>query len=158
VLDGDLRQLLLAAGLCNNARLLPPENEATRWTILGDPTEAALKVVALKAGLDLEAEERELPRLRELPFESRRKRMSTIHGTADRNARPKNQLVYVKGAPKEVLDLCTHAWLDERRSLDEAASSTVAANDEYPPGLACLAWPAAIEGSITCSIARLSSI
>jgi magnesium-transporting ATPase (P-type) len=132
-LDGDLRQLLLAAGLCNNARLLPPENETTRWTILGDPTEAALKVVALKGGLDLEAEERELPRLRELPFESRRKRMSTIHRTADRSARSKNQLVYVKGAPKEVLDLCTHAWLDGKAVPlgEDLRAQAVSANDEY---------------------------
>ena len=55
-LDGDLRQLLLAGSLCNNARLIPPSSKSPHWTVLGDPTEAAMKVVALKAGLDLEAE------------------------------------------------------------------------------------------------------
>jgi len=46
--DADLRQLLVAAGLCNDARVLPPNTTATQWTALGDPTEAALRVVASK--------------------------------------------------------------------------------------------------------------
>lgn len=79
--DGDaaLRQLLTAAALCNNARLLPPNGESSRWAILGDPTEAALLVAARKGGLDLDDEAKWMPRVRELPFDSRRKRMSTIH-------------------------------------------------------------------------------
>ena len=75
----DVRQLLVAAGLCNDARILPPNALASHWTILGDPTEAALRVVASKGGIDLEAEAQLLPRLRELPFDARRKRMSTVH-------------------------------------------------------------------------------
>ncbi|MGA9350172.1 MAG: HAD-IC family P-type ATPase, partial [Anaerolineae bacterium] len=137
---GDLRQLLLAAGLCNNARLLPPNDESPRWTALGDPTEAALRVAALKGGLDLEAETRQAPRLRELPFESRRKRMSTVH----RVIRPSpdvgggaggegQRVTYVKGAPKEVLALCTHIRLDsQERPLDDGLrAQIVSANDEY---------------------------
>ncbi|HMQ52027.1 MAG TPA: HAD-IC family P-type ATPase, partial [Anaerolineae bacterium] len=78
-LASDLQRLLLAAGLCNNARLLPPNDSPARWTILGDPTEAALKVAALKGGVDPDLALARTPRLRELPFESSRKRMSTIH-------------------------------------------------------------------------------
>ena len=48
-LPDDLRVLLVAAGLCNNARLLPPDDSAARWTMLGDPTEGALLVAAAKA-------------------------------------------------------------------------------------------------------------
>lgn len=105
-LDGDLREFLHVAGLCNNARLLPPNGQSPRWSVLGDPTEAALQVVALKGGLNLEVEAARARRGRELPFESRRKRMSTIHrvGTA--------RVAYVKGAPKEVLALCSHIWLN----------------------------------------------
>jgi len=77
--DADVRQLLVAAALCNDARILPPNTVDTPWTILGDPTEAALRVVATKAGIDLEAEVQQMPRLCELPFDSRRKLMSTIH-------------------------------------------------------------------------------
>jgi magnesium-transporting ATPase (P-type) len=77
--DRDLRRLLTAAGLCNDARLLPPNGAAPHWTVLGDPTEAALLVAARKGGVDLASETQRTPRLRDLPFDSRRKRMSTIH-------------------------------------------------------------------------------
>ena len=77
--DCGLRQLLTAAGLCNDARLLPPNGDTPHWSVLGDPTEAALLVAAGKGGVDLACEAQRAPRLRELPFDSRRKRMSTIH-------------------------------------------------------------------------------
>ena len=107
--DADVRQLLVAAGLCNDARILPPHASDTPWTILGDPTEAALRVVASKGGIDVEAEAQQMPRRRELPFDSRRKRMSTIHqpcGTLHTTP-----TAYVKGAPQEVLALCTRILL-----------------------------------------------
>ncbi len=133
--QGDLRRLLAAAALCNNARLLPPEESSTgadgpsdRWSVLGDPTEAALIVAASKAGLDVESESRACPRLRELPFESRRKRMSTIHQTS-----PRERVAYVKGAPKEVLALCTRVLNNgQERALDDGTrAQIVAANDEF---------------------------
>lgn len=128
--EGDLHQLLVAAGLCNNARLLPPNGANPRWGILGDPTEAALRVVASKAGLDLEAEAQEMPRLRELPFESRRKRMSTIHQTRE------GRVAFVKGAPKETLALCTHVqWDGEIRPLDQELQALISSiNDDYARG------------------------
>ncbi len=140
--DADLRELLTAGALCNNARLLPPNGDGHRWSVLGDPTEAALSVAAVKGRVDLAAEARRAPRVRELPFDSRRKRMSTIHwpaggamqagDAAPLTARP-SPLVYVKGAPKEVLALCTHLRLNgEDCPLDEAwRARIVAANDEY---------------------------
>jgi Ca2+-transporting ATPase len=126
-MGGDLHLLLTASALCNNAHLLPPNGDSSRWTILGDPTEAALQVAAIKGGLDLAQEARRAPRLRELPFESRRKRMSTIHRVGN------SRVAYVKGAPKEVLDLCTHIRLDgQDRPLEDALRAEVmAANDDY---------------------------
>ena len=50
--DAEVHQLLVAAGLCNDARVLPPNALASQWTMLGDPTEAALRVVARKGGID----------------------------------------------------------------------------------------------------------
>jgi Ca2+-transporting ATPase len=153
----DLRQLLLAAAACNNARLLPPQNgskigpsgeaqSAGQWTILGDPTEAALKVAAAKGEVDIEAELQLTPRVRELPFESRRKRMSTIHilqaGSelaawaqtngllSGQDRRP--QVAYVKGAPKEVLELCSAVRVNGRivPMSDELRARVMAANDD----------------------------
>src|SRR5262249_36872148 len=66
LVDADLRQLLVAAGLCNDARLLPPNTITPQWTALGDPTEVALRVVASKGGIDLDAEAEHTPRRREL--------------------------------------------------------------------------------------------
>ena len=126
-LPEDIKSALLAAGLCNNTRLLPPNGETNRWTVLGDPTEAALRVVARKGQVDLDAAVEQQPRLRELPFESRRKRMSTIHqvGTAE--------IAYVKGAPKETLALCTHMnWQGSEYALtDQMREQIMAINDSY---------------------------
>lgn len=62
--------------------------------------------VDLKGGIDLEAEVRRTPRLRELPFESRRKRMSTVHQVQT------FRVAFVKGGPKEVLALCSRIQID----------------------------------------------
>jgi len=126
----DLTQLLRVAALCNNSRLLPPNGESPRWSILGDPTEAALKVVARKSGMDLETEERLLPRLREIPFDSRRKRMSTVNALSGSKS---EIMVFTKGAPREVLDLCTHIQLNgNESSLDSNwRAQVITANDEY---------------------------
>ncbi len=123
----ELRELLSAAALCNNARLLPPNGDGPRWTILGDPTEAALLVAAGKGGIDLETENSERPRIRELPFESRRKRMSTIHQIG------RQRVALVKGAPKEVLALCTAIRHNEQAvPLDDALRAEIMeANDDY---------------------------
>lgn len=131
--EPDLRALLLTAGLCNNARLLPPNHESSRWAILGDPTEAALAVVAAKGGIDLSAEAQRLPRLRELPFDAQRKRMTTIHQAGRGQPGEAGQLALVKGAPKEILALCTH-WqrAGMRQPLtDETRAEILAANDAF---------------------------
>lgn len=151
-LHSDVGQLLIAAGLCNDARLVPPNSESPQWTVLGDPTEAALLVVARKGQLDLREIARQTPRLHELPFDSRRKRMSTIHqlsvascqlpvGNKKAGQNPASpptenwelQTVCVKGAPKEVLSLCTHLQLQGQRcTLDDMQRARViAANDNY---------------------------
>ena len=84
-----------------------------------------------RAALDEAALARELPRSRELPFDSRRKRMSTVH-TRRRRAR----IAYVKGAPREVLELCTAILVDGTEApLDAAARARIlAVNDEYARG------------------------
>jgi magnesium-transporting ATPase (P-type) len=123
----ELRTLLLAGSLCNNARLNPPTPDRPQWTSLGDQTEAAMRVLALKGGLDERAVAEAYPRVHELPFDARRKRMSTIHRSGGR------EIAFVKGAPREVLGLCTHVLRrGEVQPLDTATRSAIlTANDEY---------------------------
>ncbi len=125
----DTLQFLLSAGLlCNNSRLSPPSKHNPLWTALGDQTEAALRVAALKGGVDNEALNRVLPRVHELPFDARRKRMSTVHHSqdgaglswfqhwrtsADQIQGAASVVAFVKGAPREVLELCTRILVGE---------------------------------------------
>ncbi len=125
--DEDLKRFLRMASLCNNARLISPNEENSNWSIVGDPTEAAIIVAAKKDGIDLDRENQITPRLRELPFDSHRKRMSSIHQEDD------GLSVFIKGAPKEVLELCTQVRIhDHDTFLDESLRSQImAANDDY---------------------------
>ncbi|CAM3661450.1 HAD-IC family P-type ATPase [Polaromonas hydrogenivorans] len=93
--------LLQAAVLCNDAQLLPPGEARAQWSVLGDPTEGALIVLAAKAGIDLEQLTRDAPREVELPFDSDTKMMATRHRFADAPRR-----VFIKGAPEALLCLC----------------------------------------------------
>ena len=74
--EADLNLLLIGALCCNNSRLNPPTPDRPQWTSLGDQTEAAMKVAAMKEGITEEAVNRILPRIHELPFDARRKRMT----------------------------------------------------------------------------------
>ncbi|MGW7363492.1 cation-translocating P-type ATPase [Streptomyces sp. NPDC054841] len=122
---GPVRELLRAAGLCCNARLVPP-SDREGWRVLGDTTEGALLVAAAKAGVELAAEEAAAPRVAEYPFDSARKLMSTVHKTPD------GYRAYVKGAPQELLARCTAIdWRGERQPLTDALRAAVtAANDQ----------------------------
>ncbi|MEU5029555.1 cation-translocating P-type ATPase [Streptomyces milbemycinicus] len=94
----DLAALLCAATLCNDAALEPPPDDGTPWRAMGDPTEAALLTAGARLGLDRGALEAELPRVAEIPFDSARKRMTTVHRTPGGGMR-----IVCKGAPEAVL-------------------------------------------------------
>lgn len=104
----DLHRLCVAGSLCSNARLIPPDHETDPWTILGDPTEAAILVASEKLGVHYEEENSQYPRIREFPFDSRRKLMSTLH------LKNSDQILYLKGAPKSVLDLTSSFMKNSR--------------------------------------------
>jgi magnesium-transporting ATPase (P-type) len=130
----DLIILLRVFALCNNAGLRPPNTETPHWQVTGDPTEAALLVATRKDGLDPDRLAHDWPRLREIPFDAHRKRMTTLHvaHVGDRAER----WAMVKGAPAELLARCTHL----RRQgtdvpLDDAGRAGIlAANDGYAEG------------------------
>jgi magnesium-transporting ATPase (P-type) len=94
--DGGLRDLARAAVLCNDARL-PHGHDQTPG---GDPTEIALLVFAVKAGLVLDDERARAPRRGELPFDPATRLMATAHTTDG------NRVVMLKGAPEVVLPMC----------------------------------------------------
>jgi Ca2+-transporting ATPase len=123
LLDEVLRQLLRAGLLCNDAQLQLTDG---KWTIKGDPTEAALLTLASKAGLDVEAERLAQPRLEEIPFSSERKRMTTVHTFADGR-----QVALCKGAPEVILERCTQLMVgDEWRVLDDPTRKELLAVNE----------------------------
>lgn len=103
-----VRRLLDAAALCNNAAVhRPASGESGQWTISGDPTEAALITAAMKAGDGLDALQKKYPRTAHIAFERIRKRMATIHEEASSpHEKNKHVVAYVKGAPREMLELC----------------------------------------------------
>lgn len=97
-LPGDLKELLLAGVLCNDARLSQDDGA---WRIHGDPTEGALVVSARKLGLQERESREEYPRKEAIPFESERQYMAILNKIGDRE-----QKVYIKGAPEVILERC----------------------------------------------------
>ncbi len=83
--------------LCNDADLI---QEKDQWTITGDPTEGCLLTLAEKAHVDVEITRTRYPRLNEIPFDSERKLMTTIHKLKEKSA-------LVKGAPDIILSKCS---------------------------------------------------
>ncbi len=127
-----LRMLLSAAALCSNAKLIPPEEGKERYTVLGDPTEACLGVAAAKAGIDTDTLNTDYPRIMELPFDSRRKRMTTIHQIRT-PFESSSRIAFVKGAPKEVMELCGRCFdgSASRPMGQEDRERIMQANDRY---------------------------
>jgi Ca2+-transporting ATPase len=93
----DLASLLRDVVLCSDARIRQ-SSDAGAWEPLGDPLEAALIVLAAKSGVDVDAVRVQWPRRAEIPFDSHRRRMTTVQTAPDGT-----WLVVCKGAPEAVL-------------------------------------------------------
>ena len=124
--SGNSAHAVLLAGdaLCNDAAL--EQVQPGEWKTIGDPTEGALLVAAANYGLVKPHLERVFPRVGEVPFDSDRKRMTTIH-TLEANAtlsdsegyvarllnlRPLDYVAFTKGAVDTMLDRSTHVWYE----------------------------------------------
>lgn len=107
-------QLIPIAVLCNDAVI---SREDDTVTTIGDPTETALVDLGLRFGIDKDALLAEMPRVAEVPFDSERKRMATIHHTASGR-----YLVAVKGGVDEVLECCTTINADDNAQPSRSAS------------------------------------
>ncbi|MBD1930900.1 cation-translocating P-type ATPase [Trichocoleus sp. FACHB-69] len=127
----DLQTLMLGCVLCNDAML---QHEKDQWTILGDPTEGALIVLAGKGGVDKEPVLRQMPRVREFPFSSERKRMSVICRAGDKGQAnfQSPYLMFTKGSPELILERCTHIQIgDEKEPLrDEQRTQILEQNNQ----------------------------
>ncbi len=145
--DPALSLLLAGMTLCNDA-LVKPDGKEGELQTLGDPTEVALVVAAVRVGLWKEKLEAALPRISELPFDSERKRMTTVHrvsrefvlaheglemiwdGNLGIGVSP--YIAFVKGAVDGVLQLSSHVVVEGRAEplTIERHKQIANANDE----------------------------
>ncbi|HUV04127.1 MAG TPA: HAD-IC family P-type ATPase [Armatimonadota bacterium] len=139
----DVESLLSAFILCSDARL--HLEEGVGWRIIGDPTEGALVVAGEKLGLRKHELEGAQPRIDEIPFDSQKRYMATLHQLPDGR-----KAAYVKGAPERILGMSERyqmrggpAQLDSDKADEFAARSAEMAADslrllavarkEFPP-------------------------
>lgn len=101
--DPDLALFVETMALCNDARVAEVDG---RWQLIGEPTEGALRTLALKAGFDAD-----VARVGEVPFESQNKFMATLSDLPDGG-----RTILVKGAPDRLLDR-SEFELDEHGEL-----------------------------------------
>jgi Ca2+-transporting ATPase len=123
-----LALLLAGAALCNDARLDSEESDPNTFHVVGDPTEGALAVAAARAGLLKDELDHRFPRVAEVPFDSQRKRMTTVHrrpATADELpsglaplyaldvvANAPAYIAITKGAVDSLLQVANRVWID----------------------------------------------
>jgi P-type Ca2+ transporter type 2C len=149
--NSSLPLLLAAAALCNDAELEFDEAKQ-EYRSLGDPTEAALEMVAARFGLPKDQLLKRYPRVAEVPFDSERKRMTTVHRRETAGEGPESKtfaalqtvvarlsgehIAFTKGAADSLLEACGQHWeAGEAKSLDDSARQRiVAANEDLAAG------------------------
>ncbi len=123
--------------LCNDAELIDIGDD--RFRTLGDPTEGALVVAAAKMGYWKSSLDSSFPRTAELPFDSERKRMTTVHHL-DRydptvlsglEIGDKRYIAFTKGSVDGLLDITSHVWVEGKsEKLDSSWRSRIEAANE----------------------------
>ena len=106
--SGEVETLLEIASLCNGSKVDPPSDRNAVWSVIGDPTDGALIVAALKYGINVRNRLAEKPVIHIMPFDFARKRMTTVHKLNG------DVLVYTKGAPRSILSVCSKILVDGR--------------------------------------------
>ncbi|MCU0640851.1 MAG: cation-translocating P-type ATPase [Candidatus Margulisbacteria bacterium] len=118
--------LLMGGALCNDATLT-----------VGDPTEIALVAAAERAGLKKEQLNEQYPRLLEIPFDSKTKRMTTLHKAASEAG----FIAFTKGALDVILELCVSLGPDAKKQV-LAEAERLAANGRRVLAVACKRYAA----------------
>ncbi len=119
-----LEKLLEIAALCNGAKLDPPSDKNKNWNVIGDPTDGALLVATLKSSVNIQDALAAKPILDVLPFSFERKRMTTVHKLNG------NVLIYTKGAPRNILDVCSKVLVDGKIDGFKPGKHGVGSNQE----------------------------
>ncbi|MEM8531623.1 MAG: cation-translocating P-type ATPase [Chloroflexota bacterium] len=147
--------LLTGMALCNDAQL-HIEHETGQYNVVGDPTEGALLVAAAQGGLTDDLLQKAMPRVGELPFDSERKRMTTVHRVPANNQPSSSHVAFLaemktapyiaftKGAVDGLLDIVSHVWTengaiavtDALRDRIDMANGRMASNGMRVLGLA----------------------
>ena len=143
--------LLVAGALCNDATLSPDEGHPGRYRMVGDPTEGALVMAAAFAGLRKDDLDSAFPRVAEVPFDSVRKRMTTLNRLPQsREALPASltpvwerridpvappYVAFTKGALDGLLSIASEVWVEGRaESLDDAWRARITAAHDRMAG------------------------
>ncbi|MBI9046086.1 MAG: cation-translocating P-type ATPase [Anaerolineaceae bacterium] len=151
--------LLAGSALCNDAVLEAMPDNPDKFMSVGDPTEGALVIAAARGDLWKKDLEQILPRVSELPFDSERKRMTTVHSLQDSREHPVIKgfldtietpesypfIAFTKGAVDGLLKISDRIWVDgvfqplnsEWLQRIEDANNRLAQNGMRVLGLAC---------------------
>ncbi len=109
--ESGLAQLLRMAGLCTDATVT---EENGKEIAIGDPTETAILSYLRRIGTEKSALLMDMPLIGEIPFDSDRKLMTTVHQAEDQ------VIVIVKGAPEMVFARCTRGHIEETAAANKA--------------------------------------
>ena len=123
----EIEVMMDAATMASNAEIHEPDGEHHSWYPVGDPTEAALVTMSTKLGTRSPTEDEENPELQEFPFESERKRMSSVRLFGE-----KHQLA-MKGATDSVLSISKSIYRDGKPVpiTEEDKQRIRSVNEEY---------------------------
>jgi Ca2+-transporting ATPase len=135
-----LALLLTGATLCNDALLEPDTNNPQLFHAIGDPTEGALLLSAARMGLLKANLDHAFPRLTEVPFDSDRKRMTTVHRhqttaetIADLPHFNQPYLSFTKGAIASLLECSSQVWVDgQPQPLDHYWHRRILISNAHP--------------------------
>jgi Ca2+-transporting ATPase len=135
--ESSLSLAAIGGSLCNDSKLIDTGDD--RFHTLGDPTEGALVVAAAKMGYWKSALDSSFPRAAELPFDSERKRMTTVHHLEryDPNilsgleVGSRRYIAFTKGSVDGLLDITSHVWVEGKsQPLDSGWRSRIEAANE----------------------------
>jgi Ca2+-transporting ATPase len=123
----EIEIMMDAATMASNAEIHEPDEEHASWYPVGDPTEAALVAMSTKLGTRSPTEDEENPELQEFPFDSERKRMSSVREFGE------HKQLAMKGATRSVLSVCKSIYRDGKAVpiAEEDKEKIIAVSEEF---------------------------